>query len=190
MPSRSLTVFMGLRCTSRATSTRPRARSGRRCRWPRKSAIRLARRYGLGYLAMISAYQGQLAEAEDLIRCATGGGRDLADGEHFVDVMVSLAAAIVLDMRGDAAAAAEAAEMAVGLARKGAGVLEVANALLARAEILGHLGEHATAAASRHEAAMLLAALHRCRHRRAAAHRATARRGVAVSARTPGVRAW
>ena len=116
----------------------------------------LARRYGLGYLAMISAYQGQLAEAEDLIRCATGSGRDLADGEHFVEVMVSLAAAIVLDMRGDVAAAAEAAEMAVGLARKGAGVLEVANALLARGEILAHLGEHATAAASRDEAATLL----------------------------------
>ncbi|MGY4651319.1 LuxR C-terminal-related transcriptional regulator [Mycobacterium sp. URHB0021] len=116
----------------------------------------LARRYALGYLAMISAYQGQLGQAEDLIRCATGGGRDLADGEHFVDVMVALAAARVLDMRGDAAAAAAAADMAVVLARKGAGVLEVANALVARAEILGHLGEHATAAASRNEAVMLL----------------------------------
>jgi LuxR family transcriptional regulator, maltose regulon positive regulatory protein len=116
----------------------------------------LARRYGLGYLAMISADKGQLAEAEDLIRCATGSGRDLADGEQFVEVMVSLAAAIVLDMRGDVAAAVEAAEMAVGLARKGAAVLELANALLARGEILAHLGEHARAAASRDEAAMLL----------------------------------
>ena len=50
--------------------------------------------------------------------------------------MVSLAAAIVLDMRGDAAAAADAADMAVGLARKGAGILEVAKALLVSAEIL------------------------------------------------------
>ena len=143
----------------------------------------LARRYALGYLAMISAYQGRLAEAEDLIRCATGGGRDLADGEHFVEVMVSLAAAIVLDMRGDAAAAADAAEMAVGLARKGAGVLEVANALLARAEILGHLGEHATAAASRNEAAMLL---RRCTDAGIVGRLLTASRrgaGVAVTAR-------
>ena len=70
--------------------------------------------------------------------------------------MVSLAAAIVLDMRGDTAAAAEAADMAVGLARKGAGILEVANALLARAEILGHLGDHETATASRNEAGALL----------------------------------
>jgi LuxR family maltose regulon positive regulatory protein len=80
----------------------------------------------------------------------------LADGEHFVEVMVSLAAAIVLDMRGDGAAAADAAEMALGLARKGAGVLEVANVLLARAEILGHLGKHPQSQASRNEAAMLL----------------------------------
>jgi LuxR family maltose regulon positive regulatory protein len=144
----------------------------------------LARRYGLGYLAMISAYQGQLAEAEDLIRCATGSGRDLADGEHFVEVMVSLAAAIVLDMRGDVAAAVEAAEMAVGLARKGAGVLEVANALLARGEILAHLGEHATAAASRDEAATLLG---RCADAGVVGGlRSVSQRGagVAVSART------
>ena len=144
----------------------------------------LARRYGLGYLAMISAYQGQLAEAEDLIRCATGSGRDLADGEHFVEVMVSLAAAIVLDMRGDVAAAVEAAEMAVGLARKGAGVLEVANALLARGEILAHLGEHATAAASRDEAATLLG---RCADAGVVGRlRSVSQRGagVAVSART------
>jgi LuxR family maltose regulon positive regulatory protein len=143
----------------------------------------LARRYALGYLAMISAHQDQLAEAEDLIRCASGSSRDLADGEHFVDVMVSLAAAIILDMRGDAAAAAEAAEMAVGLARKGAGFLEVANALLARAEILGHLGEHRQSQASRNEAAMLL---RRCTDAGIVGRLLTAPRrgaGVAVTAR-------
>ena len=73
--------------------------------------------YALGYLAMISAEPGQLAAAEDLIRRTTGIGRDLAGEEHFVNAIVSLATAIVLDMRGDAAAAAEAADMAVGLAR-------------------------------------------------------------------------
>ena len=112
--------------------------------------------YALGYLAMISAESGQLAEAEDLVRCATGSRRDLADGEHFVDAMVSLAAATVLDMRGDAAAAADAARLAVGLARKGAGILEVANALPLSAKILAHLGDHETAAASRNEAGALL----------------------------------
>jgi LuxR family maltose regulon positive regulatory protein len=121
-----------------------------------KAGNLLAHRYALGYLAMISARQGQLATAEELIRRATGSNRDLADGEHFVDMMVSLATAIILDRRRDATAAAEAADMAVGLARRGAGILEVANALLARAEILGHLGEHPQRQACRNEAAMLL----------------------------------
>jgi LuxR family maltose regulon positive regulatory protein len=116
----------------------------------------LAHRYALGYLAMIAAHQGQLAAAEELIRRATGSGRDLADDEHFVDMMVSLATAIILDMRSDTAAAAEAADMAVNLARRGAGLLEVANALLARAEILGHLAEYPQRQACRNEAAMLL----------------------------------
>jgi LuxR family transcriptional regulator, maltose regulon positive regulatory protein len=46
--------------------------------------------------------------------------------------------------------------MAVRLARKGAGILEVAKALLVRAEILEHLGDHQTATASRNEAGALL----------------------------------
>ena len=108
-----------------------------------KVGDRRARIYALGYLAMISADQGQLAEAEHQIRRASGSSTDLADEEHFVDMMVSLATAIVLDMRGEVAAAAEAADMAVMLARHGGGILEVANALLARAQILEHLGEHA-----------------------------------------------
>ncbi len=70
--------------------------------------------------------------------------------------MVSLAAATVLDVRGDRAAAADAAHLAVGLARKGGGILEVAKALLVRAKILEDLGDHETAAASRHEASALL----------------------------------
>jgi LuxR family maltose regulon positive regulatory protein len=120
-----------------------------------KLGNRLARTYALGYLAMISAQQGQLADAEQQIRRVTGSRRDLADEEHFVDMMVSLATAIILDMRGEAAAAMEAADMAVVLARRCGGI-EVPNALLARAEILGHLGERLESAASRNEAATLL----------------------------------
>ncbi|WP_101952245.1 LuxR C-terminal-related transcriptional regulator [Mycobacterium sp. 3519A] len=116
----------------------------------------LAHRYALGYLAMISAHQGHLVDAEDLIRRTTGSTRGMADEEHFVDMMASLVTAIILDMRGDAGAAAEAADMAVGFARRGAGILEVANALLIRAEILGRRGEHVKRRASRNEAAMLL----------------------------------
>jgi LuxR family maltose regulon positive regulatory protein len=116
----------------------------------------LAHRYALGYLAIISARQGQLAAAEDLIRRATGSSRALTDEEHFVDMMASLASAIILDMRGDGHAAAEAADRAVGLARRGAAIPELANALLTRAEILGHLGENQRRTASCDEAAMLL----------------------------------
>jgi len=116
---------------------------------------RRRRIYALGYLALIAAESGQLATAEDLIRRATGS-RDLAGGEHFVNAMVSLAAATVLDVGGDAAAAADAADMAVGLARKGAGILEVAKALAVRAKILEDLGDHQRATASRNEAGALL----------------------------------
>ena len=121
-----------------------------------KIGDRRRRIYALGYLALIAAESGQLADAEHQIRRATGVGTDLADGEHFVNAIVSLAAAIVLDVRGDAAAAADAAQLAVGLARKGAGILEVAKALVVSAAILEDLGDHQTAAANRNEAGALL----------------------------------
>jgi len=117
---------------------------------------RRRRIYALGYLALIAAESGRLADAEHQIRRATGVGTDSASGEHFSNAIVSLAAATVLDVRGDAAAAADAAHLAVSLARKGAGILEVAKALAVRAEILEDLGDHQTAAASRNEAGALL----------------------------------
>jgi LuxR family maltose regulon positive regulatory protein len=112
-----------------------------------KVGDRRARIYALGYLALISAEHGQLADAERQIRRASGSSRDLADPEHFVGVMVSLAAAELLAMRGEAAAAAAAADMAVMSARQGGAILEVAKALLVRAKILEHLGDHQTAKA-------------------------------------------
>ena len=114
--------------------------------------------YALGYLATIAAERGQLVDAEDQIRRATGSGATLAGGEHFVDAMVSLAAATVLDMRGDWAAAADAARVAVVSAHHGGGILETAKALSARAEILEHLGDHQAALAVRKEASTLVAA--------------------------------
>ena len=64
-----------------------------------------------------------------------------------VDVMVSLATAELLAMRGDAAAAAAAADMAVTSARHGGAILEVAKTLLVKAEIFEHVGDHQTAKA-------------------------------------------
>jgi ATP/maltotriose-dependent transcriptional regulator MalT len=115
-----------------------------------------ARIYALGHLAMISAECGQLADAERQIRRATGSSRDLADAEHLVDVMVSLATAEVLAMRGDAAAALTAADMAVMSARQGGAIPEVAKTLLVRAEIFKHLGDHQTAKAVLEEAGTLV----------------------------------
>jgi LuxR family maltose regulon positive regulatory protein len=112
--------------------------------------------YALGYLALIAAESGQFGDAERLIRRATGVGIDSVGGEHFVNAMVSLAAATVLDGRGHKAAGADAADLAVSLAGKGAGMLELAKALVVRADIAEDLGDHQTATASRSEAGALL----------------------------------
>ncbi|MGY4653947.1 LuxR C-terminal-related transcriptional regulator [Mycobacterium sp. URHB0021] len=121
-----------------------------------KIGDRRRRIYALGYLALIAAESGQFADAEHHIRRTTGIGTYPAGGEHFVNAIVSLAAATILDVRGDAAAAADAASLAVSLARKGGGILELAKALVVRATILEDVGDHETAAASRNEAGALL----------------------------------
>ena len=106
------------------------------------------RTYALGYLAVISAERGQLAEAERLIHRATRD-RDAAVGEHFVNMMVSLATAKILSERGETAGADEAAHRTVvALPQRGAGKLEMAAALLARARSLQDLGDEETARTS------------------------------------------
>jgi LuxR family maltose regulon positive regulatory protein len=121
-----------------------------------KVGDRRARIYALGYLALMSAERGQLADAELQIRRASGSSRNLADGEHFVDVMVSLAAAEVLATRDDAAAASAAADVAVMSARQGGAILEVAKTLLVRADIFEHLGDHQSAKAILEEVGTLV----------------------------------
>jgi LuxR family maltose regulon positive regulatory protein len=121
-----------------------------------KVGDRRRRIYALGYLALIAAESGRFADAEHQIRRTTGVGKCTAGREHFVNAIVSLAAATILDLRGDRAAAADAAHLAVSLARKGGGILELGKALVVRANILEDLGDHETAAASRNEASALL----------------------------------
>lgn len=116
----------------------------------------LGRKYSLGYLALIAAGRGQLAEADQLIHQAAEGDRDASAGEHFVDMMPALAMAKVLDRRGATAQAADAADRAVVLSLRGGGNLEVANALLVRSEILRHLGDPEAARSSAAEASALL----------------------------------
>lgn len=110
-----------------------------------KAGDRRARIHALGHLALISAERGRLADAESQIRRASGSARDLADAEHLVGVMVSLATAELLAKRGDATAAVAAADTAVMSARQGGAILEVAKTLSVKAEIFEHLGDHQTA---------------------------------------------
>lgn len=124
-----------------------------------KAGDRRRRNYALGYLALIAAESGRITDAEKQIRLASGvGGMHTASarGEHFVNAMVPLAAATVLQVRGDSAAAADAAQLAVNLARNGAGILEVAKALLLKAKIFEELGDLEVAKESRDEARALL----------------------------------
>lgn len=121
-----------------------------------KVGDRRARSYALGYLALISAERGQLADAERQIREASGSPRDLADAEHLVDVMVSLATAELLAKSGDAPAAVAAADMAVMSARQGGAILEVAKAQLVKAEIFEQLGDRQAAKASLEEVGTLV----------------------------------
>jgi LuxR family transcriptional regulator, maltose regulon positive regulatory protein len=113
------------------------------------------RTYALGYLAVISAERGRLTEAEHLISRATSD-RDAAVGEHFVDMMVSLATARIHRERGETIRAQEAAHRAVVLSQRGAGRLEMADALLVRARLLQDLGDQEAAEASVAEARTIL----------------------------------
>ena len=115
-----------------------------------------ARIYCLGYLALIAAEDGRLDEARHQIQRVTGNGGDINDRDQFVGLMVSLATAIMLDMRGDTTLALGAAEVAVVSARRGGAIPEVAKTLVVRAQILEHLGERKAAEKNRQEAAALL----------------------------------
>lgn len=121
-----------------------------------KIGDRRRRIYALGYLALIEAESGDFAAADEQIRRTTSVGTFPGGDEQFVNAIVSLAAAVVLDVRGDKAAAADAAHLAVSLARKGGGILELAKALVVRASVLDELGDHEAAAASRSEARAML----------------------------------
>jgi LuxR family maltose regulon positive regulatory protein len=112
--------------------------------------------YALGCLAMIAAEHGRLSEARRLIGRATGMGRGFTPKEQFAGLMAShLATAIVFDGEGDTPAALDAIEMAM-LARHGTGFVELAKALMVKAQILTHSGDLEAAEASRSEAAGVL----------------------------------
>ena len=71
--------------------------------------------------------QGRLAEAAQLVD-EVSGDSGVPARDHFVDMMVCQAVAKILDQRGDTGAAFHNADTAVRLARRGGGLLELANA--------------------------------------------------------------
>ncbi|HSD76905.1 MAG TPA: AAA family ATPase, partial [Solirubrobacteraceae bacterium] len=122
-------------------------------------ANRLAQLYALGYLSLASGEAGdaagaaaRLAEAQALLR------EDASLGEHFVALTAELARAADAARAGGRDAARTAAERALELARRGAGRLEVAEALRAVAQAAALLGDAAAARRALGEARELVAA--------------------------------
>ncbi len=65
--------------------------------------------YALGYIALIAAESGRFPQKPSTsFAQATGIGADSVDSGPFINAIVPLAAAIVLDVRGDRVAAAAA----------------------------------------------------------------------------------
>jgi LuxR family maltose regulon positive regulatory protein len=123
-------------------------------------AIRLAQPPGntlsvlgaMGYLAALHVGRGELDEAEALIESATALGDAAHFSEHWVTTMVLVARGHALAARGDLDAAGMALARGLDLARRGAGAVELAQALLALAELRGRCGDPEAATALLREA--------------------------------------
>jgi LuxR family maltose regulon positive regulatory protein len=95
----------------------------------------LARLYAAGYIALHDADMGDLDSAEAKASAALAASSDRVVVEHFVAMMAHLAHGRARELRGDLAGAEDALRRALELARRGAGKLEVAYALLALARL-------------------------------------------------------
>jgi LuxR family maltose regulon positive regulatory protein len=111
-------------------ATRPLAEA---VRMARRTGNALAEAYGLGYLALAAADSGDLDDAAHRVPLALERCADPGVAEHFVAALPHLARATLLAASGHTEGAAEAAARALALARRGAGLLELAATLAARA---------------------------------------------------------
>jgi LuxR family maltose regulon positive regulatory protein len=107
-------------------ATRPLAEA---VRMARRTGNILAETYGLGYLALAAADSGDLDDAIRRVPLALEPCVDPGVAEHFVAALPHLARATLLAASGRTEGAAEAAARALTLARRGAGLLELALAL-------------------------------------------------------------
>jgi LuxR family maltose regulon positive regulatory protein len=99
----------------------------------RESGNDLATSYALGYQALIHSDRGSVDEAERLADAAAAVSADPGCTEHFVAMVAHLAHGRAAARRGDRRRAEQATRRALQLARRGAGALELAAALLALA---------------------------------------------------------
>ena len=95
----------------------------------------LGESYARGYLALVEAEAGALAEAEHLAGLATELGDDPGVAEHFVTMIGHLAAARVAEQAGRLEDAESQLRRAVALSERGAGSLEIAFSRLALARV-------------------------------------------------------
>jgi LuxR family maltose regulon positive regulatory protein len=101
--------------------------------------------YALGYLALAHAELGDLGAAEPFAASAGALADDPARAEHFVSMLAHLGRGAVLLRREEFADADRALARAVELSHRGAGLVEIAYALLAHAEARAALGDSETA---------------------------------------------
>jgi LuxR family maltose regulon positive regulatory protein len=95
----------------------------------------LARVYALGCRAVLAAEANDFAQTRQLLATADAQVRDDSSDEHFVAMFPALGRARLSAATGDWAEAGEAAERAVELARRGAGRVELAAALITAAHL-------------------------------------------------------
>jgi ATP/maltotriose-dependent transcriptional regulator MalT len=117
----------------------------------------LGQSYVLGYLALIEVDRGDLDEGDRLGREATELSDDPGFVEHFVTMMGHLARGRVEERRGRLLEAERELARALELARRGAGAVELAAALLALARVRQSRGEREEVRALLEEARRALA---------------------------------
>jgi LuxR family transcriptional regulator, maltose regulon positive regulatory protein len=117
----------------------------------------LGQSYVLGYLALVRVDRGDIEAGDRLGRAATELSDDPGFLEHFVTMMGHLALGKVEERRGQLGIAEQELARALELARRGAGAVELAAALLAYAQLRQSGGEREEAKALLEEARQTLA---------------------------------
>ncbi|MGH3032974.1 MAG: LuxR C-terminal-related transcriptional regulator [Gaiellaceae bacterium] len=128
-------ILVGVTLYWSGESLEARAALAEAAKLARQAGNKLGAIYALGYLAVLHADLGELDDADQLAAEAGSLSDDPGRAEHFVTMMVHLARGRIHGERGETAEAEEAIARAVELSHRGAGLLEIAFALLALAQV-------------------------------------------------------